>query len=113
LRRPLRQRFIVSPSSKLCRDARNPPALRDLESIGDYVARDNPAAAERLVSRIFDRVDLLTAHAPMGQAGRVPGARELVISDTPYIAPYRVISDEVEILAVFHGARQWPKRFNR
>jgi toxin ParE1/3/4 len=32
----------------------------------------------------------------------------LVVPDTPYIAPYRVRGDEVEVLAVFRGARRWP-----
>jgi toxin ParE1/3/4 len=87
-------------------------ALHDLEAIGDYIARDNAAAAERLVSRIFAQVDVLASHGHIGRPGRVPGTRELVISDTSYIAPYRVIADAVEILAVFHGARQWPERFH-
>jgi plasmid stabilization system protein ParE len=26
--------------------------------------------------------------------------------------PYRVRDAEVEILAVFHGARQWPEKFD-
>lgn len=46
----------------------------------------------------------------MGRPGRVSGARELVVSGTPYIIPYRVRDEEVEILRVFHGARKWPRR---
>lgn len=88
------------------------PALRDLEAIGDYIARDNPSAAAKTVSRILDHADMLAAHPQMGRAGRVPETRELVVSDTPFIVPYRVRGDEVEILAVFHGARQWPESFN-
>jgi len=38
-------------------------------------------------------------------------ARELVIGETPYIIPYRVRANAVEILRVFHAARKWPKRF--
>jgi toxin ParE1/3/4 len=48
----------------------------------------------------------------MGRPGRVPGTRELVVSDTPFILPYRVRDSAVEILAVFHGARQWPEQFH-
>lgn len=88
------------------------PALRDLEAIGDYIARDNPAAATRVVTRIFDQADLLASHPHAGRAGRVPGTRELVVSDTPFILPYRVLEEAVEVLAVFHGARQWPESFN-
>lgn len=88
------------------------PALRDLEAIGDYIARDNPAAADRVVTRILDQAELIAAHPHAGRTGRVPGTREAVISDTPFILPYRVREEAVEVLAVFHGARQWPENFN-
>lgn len=86
-------------------------ALRDLEAIGDYIARDNPAAAAKLVTRILDQAEMLATHPHRGRAGRVPDTRELVISDTPFILPYRVRGEDVEILAAFHGARQWPENF--
>lgn len=88
------------------------PAHRDLETIGDGIARDSPVAAEKLITRIFDQTDALATFPNMGRAGRVPGTRELVISDTPFIAPYRVRGDCVEVLAVFHGARKWPESFD-
>jgi toxin ParE1/3/4 len=88
------------------------PALRELEAIGDCVARENPNAADQTIARIFECADLLGTQPNMGGAGRVPGTRELIVSDTPFIAPYRVLEDRVEILAVFHGARRWPDTFN-
>lgn len=88
------------------------PALRDLEAIGDYIARDNPAAADRIVARILDRAALLVDHPRAGRAGRVPETREMVVPDTLFILPNRVKGDVVEVLAVFHGARQWPESFN-
>lgn len=45
------------------------PALRDIEAIGDHIARDNPAAAARVVTHIFDQADLLAAHPHAGRAG--------------------------------------------
>ena len=88
------------------------PALRDLEAIGDTIARDKPAAAARLVNRILDCSDALVTHPHLGRAGRVSGTREFVIPDTPFIVPYRGRGDEIELLAVFHSARQWPESFN-
>ncbi len=87
------------------------PALRDVEDIGDYIARDDPAAAARVVSRIFEQLTVLESHPEIGRPGRVPETRELVIPGLPYIAPYRVRDDRVELLAVFHGARRWPEIF--
>lgn len=89
------------------------PALRDLEAIGDYIERDNSSAiAARIVTTILDQAETLAAFPHLGRPGRIPGTRELVVVDTAFIAPYRVRDDDVEILAVFHGSRQWPKTFD-
>jgi toxin ParE1/3/4 len=88
------------------------PALRDLEAIGDHIAGNDPAAAAaRIVNRILDQADLLASYPHAGRTGRVPGTRELVIPNTPFILPYRVREEAVELLAVFHGAQQWPESF--
>lgn len=34
------------------------------------------------------------------------GTRELVMTGTQYILPYRVKDDRIQILAVFYGARK-------
>jgi toxin ParE1/3/4 len=38
----------------------------------------------------------------------VPGSRELVVARTPYIVPYRLRRETIEVLGVHHGARRWP-----
>jgi toxin ParE1/3/4 len=86
-------------------------ALANLDAEAEYIAEDNPAAAGRVVMRIFGAVDLLGENPAMGRPGRVAGTRELVIDGTPYIVPYRVRGDVVEILRVFHAARKWPGKF--
>jgi toxin ParE1/3/4 len=85
-------------------------ALADLDTQFEHIAHDNPAAAFRTVLRIRRTVDLLQAHARIGRPGRVAGTRELVISGTPYIVPYRVRAGEIEVLRVFHAARRWPSQ---
>ena len=87
------------------------PALLDLEAIGDFVAGDNPRAAERLVARIIAAVETLRDHPHLGRPGRIAGTRGLVVVETPYVVHYRVAGGEVQILAVFHGARRWPDKF--
>jgi toxin ParE1/3/4 len=86
-------------------------ALANLDAEAEYIAEDNPAAAGRVVQRIFRAVDLLKENPAMVRAGRVAGTRELVVPETPYVIPYRVRGDAVEILRVFHAARKWPGRF--
>ncbi len=86
-------------------------ALANLDAEAEYIAQDNPAAAGRVVQKILRAVDLLKENPAMGRAGRVAGTRELVVAETPYIIPYRVRGDAVEILRVFHAARRWPGKF--
>jgi toxin ParE1/3/4 len=80
-------------------------ALANLDAEAEYIAVDNPAAAGRVVQKILRAVDLLKQNPALGRAGRVAGTRELVVAETPYIIPYRVRGDAVEILRVFHAAR--------
>ena len=82
------------------------PALADLDAALAYLSRRDPAAAARVAARIVESTDRLPAHPELGRPGRVAGTRELVVSGTAYLVPYRVRDDEVEILAVFHGARK-------
>ena len=84
-------------------------ALADVTEIYRYIAADNPRAAGRVVERIQAAVRLLADLPHRGRPGRWPGTRELIIPGTPYIVPYRVKGDLVEILRVFHGARRWPE----
>ena len=83
-------------------------ALANLETEADYIGEDSPAAADRVVQRIMRVVNLLKQNPAVGRSGRVSGTRELMVPDTPYIVPYRVRGDAVEILRVFHAARNWP-----
>src|SRR5947207_4717844 len=55
-------------------------ALSDLQDIFDWIAKDNPAAAQRLVNRIFRKLELLLTpgFARMGRLGLDPGTYELI-----------------------------------
>ena len=85
--------------------------MDDLDNIAGYISQDNPEAARRVVSRLWTAVKTLAEQPEMGRPGRVHGTRELVVSDTPFVVPYRVAGSDIEILRVLHGARDWPKRF--
>ena len=88
-----------------------PLALEDLDSAYEYIAAENPTAADAIIERIRSAVNALRAHPDLGRKGRVEGTRELVISGTPFVIPYRVNKNRVEILALIHGARRWPESF--
>lgn len=85
-------------------------ALRRLGEIGSYIENENPDAAARVVARIVSAVDRLAELPAMGREGRIPGTRELVLSDIPYIVPYRV-GQTIDILTVMHASQKWPMKF--
>lgn len=55
-------------------------------------------------------VERLAEQPHLGRPGRVAGTREFVVPRTPYVIPYRLQGDRLEIVAVFHGRQKWPKR---
>ncbi|NTF08500.1 type II toxin-antitoxin system RelE/ParE family toxin [Agrobacterium rubi] len=88
-------------------------ALRELATIGDYIAEQNPRAAARIVRLIHKTThDLLSSNPFIGRRGDIDGTRELVISGTPYIVAYAVSGDDIQVLFVQHGAREWPTAFS-
>jgi toxin ParE1/3/4 len=85
-------------------------AIRNLVALREYIEKDSEQSAALVASRILKAVDLLQAHPEMGRPGRVLGTRELVVPDTPYVMPYRVRRERLELIAVFHGRQKFPDR---
>ncbi|MCP4150867.1 MAG: type II toxin-antitoxin system RelE/ParE family toxin [bacterium] len=86
-------------------------ASQDLDSIEEYISRDDPGAAILQVIRVIDAVEKSLIESPsIGKPGRCPESREFYISGTPYIVAYRVEDNVLIVLRVIHGARRWPKR---
>jgi len=82
-------------------------AIEDLTSLRAYMAEDNPAAAKRIVLHIMHNIERsLPDNQQLGRPGRVPGTRELVIAKAPFIVPYRLQRNVIQILRVYHGARR-------
>lgn len=81
------------------------PAARDLEGIVDYIALDDPTAAESVFRGIVNAAERLPQFPSLGRPGRHPETRELTIPGLPYLIVYEVGPDAVTILAVFHTSR--------
>ncbi len=84
-------------------------SLRRLEEISDYVAKDSPAAADRVTDRLRAATQILIAHPAIGRVGRISGTRELVMADLPYVIPYMVTESSIEILTIIHTSQRWPE----
>lgn len=89
-------------------------ALSDLESIGDYIARDNPNAAAHWVRRLLAAAENASAAPLAGR--RVPElAREEVreVFLRSYRIVYRIATDHIEVITVFEGHRLFPDDVDR
>ena len=84
-------------------------ACNDLVEIRNYIGNDNPKAAREVAKRIKESVSSLADYPGKGRPGRVEGTRELVVAGLPYIIPYRVRNNAIEILRVLHGSMEWPE----
>ena len=90
----------------------SPEAEQDLIEIFDYILADNPLAADKTLDVIYSEIDHLSEHPNLGRVGRVSGTRELVLSGAPFIVPYQVKKNTLEIPRVYHSARKWPDDFD-
>ena len=85
-------------------------ALADLEDIGSYIARDDPVAAERWVTKLIAAAER-AASAPMA-GRRVPelrrdDVREALLGN--YRIVYRIAAERFEVVVVFEGHRLFPR----
>ena len=81
-------------------------AYRWLRDIFDYIADDNPAAAHKVVSGIYNRVQILRKFPQIGHRYRVEEDGEIrILLYGHYRIAYQIRSPSViHILGVFHGA---------
>jgi toxin ParE1/3/4 len=88
----------------------SPRAIEHLSHLRAFIARDNPKAANRMARALLEAVERLAELPNLGRPGRVAGTRERVVPGTPYVIAYRLRSDRLEVIAVFHGRQKWPNR---
>ena len=66
------------------------------------------ADADRLTR--FKREAQILASLNHTNIAAIQGFEEVVVPGTPYIIPYRLRGDRLEVVAVFHGRQKWPQR---
>jgi addiction module RelE/StbE family toxin len=84
-------------------------AIKHLYSLHAYIQERNAPGADEVVNKVTSAVEWLSQNTKAGRPGRIVGTREWVVRQTPYIVAYDVTSTTLRILAVMHGAQQWPK----
>lgn len=81
-------------------------ALRDLEDIGNYIARDSLTYAKRTLERIISTSSLIEKNPLMGRI--VPEVNDKSIREIikgNYRIIYQIRKQAIIILTVFHSAR--------
>ena len=86
-------------------------SLLDIDGIYDHLAAVSLAAADSQHALIQTAIEGIIAFPARGRIGRVFGTRELVVLGTPYVVAYKVLDEQINILAIFHGAQLWPNEF--
>lgn len=86
-----------------------PMALADRDTIMDYIAQDNPAAAIELDDEFEAKAEQARQRPTLYKTGRVRGTREIVVRPN-YVMVYRIEDegDTLAVLRVLHAAQQWP-----
>ena len=86
----------------------SPRAEADLEEIGDYIARDNPARAatfvlelENACARIADNPNAYALRNDLAEGLRMAVYR-------PYLILFRILASEIRVERVVHGSRNLP-----
>jgi addiction module RelE/StbE family toxin len=88
-------------------------ARRHLQAIHDYIAQDSKRYARRMVDRLTRRSQKLADHPLLGAKAKKyedQDIREVVVRKNRMF--YRVKADQIDILAVIHGAQQLPEQID-
>ena len=99
--------YVAGTRTGVARETEN--AIGHLVNIYEYIAINSPTYGRRMVDRITRRSEQIAEQPLSGR--KVPeyeseDIRELI--ETPYRIIYRIKPDQIDVLAVIHGARLLP-----
>ena len=96
----MKRRFIVAPR-----------AQQDMQEIYEYIARDRPRAAVRMIRRLREKFAMLGGNPTMGEVRLDLPQGLRCVSVGNYVILFRPIDVGVEIARVIHGARDFERIF--
>lgn len=85
-------------------------AYRDLDTIFDYIALDNPSSADSILNKIFKSLANLETFPLSGTKiihNSLKNYEFQMIIVQPYIVFYRVVDDIIYIYRILHGYRDY------
>jgi addiction module RelE/StbE family toxin len=81
-------------------------ALEDIESIANYIEKDSPTYAKSVVSKLFEKAELLQEFSELGRKVpemNNPQIREIFVYS--YRLIYKIERTKILFIAVVHGRR--------
>lgn len=90
-----------------------PRALKDLQGIFDYIAKDSSRNAAKMIRMLLDAIDgleILPHRFNVPRTGYVRGRQTRSMPVRPFLVRYRIEERNrmVRILRISHGARRRP-----
>ena len=85
-------------------------ARAQLRDVHTFIARSSPQYATKIVDRLTRRSQQIATFPRSGRV--VPEANDVNIREViegSYRIIYHLLDDDVDIIAVVHGASQWPE----
>jgi plasmid stabilization system protein ParE len=84
-----------------------PRARNDLRNILEYIAKENPPAADRVRRAFLDAAKLIATRPHLGiRNAKNPELRSRLVARYPYRIHYRVEDADVWIVHIRHSARR-------
>jgi addiction module RelE/StbE family toxin len=80
-------------------------AAADLQHISDYLKDHHPHYRQKTMRKLYETIRSLKDSPHRGRPGREEGTREILFPPMPYVAVYRVREQSIEILRIWHTAR--------
>ncbi len=81
--------------------------LKWLLNINEYIAEDNPIAAQKVVDEIYERIQILELFPEIGYKYRdEPDGQVRILLYGHYRIAYFIRKDSIEILGIFHGSME-------
>ena len=86
-------------------------SIRHLKEALKYIQGESATGAVNVRGRILSTAWRVGQMPYSGRIGRVQGTREAVVPNSPYIVVYEISALSVEIVGIWHAAREWPESF--
>jgi len=87
-------------------------AVSDLNQIWDYIAADDPLAADKFIQQLLRTCSLLASSPRMGRIRRDLGDGLRTHPVGNYLIFYRILTDTIEIVRIVHGGRDLKALFS-